>query len=103
MGHLEGVDLHQLPPSAVLLVLTRNSLYRIVVTEGSHVYVQGGRFFPDPTPAHLDGASLGGSFLRIGWIGVGLRMELRAEGKRIVTSPVRAVASEPEVGRAPVH
>jgi hypothetical protein len=39
----------------------------------------------------LEGASLGGSFLKVGWIGVGLRMEIRDESRRIVTSPVRHI------------
>ncbi len=94
MDHFEGVHLHQLPPLTTLLVWTRNSLYRIVVTEGSNVYVQGGTFFPDPTSAHLDGASLGGRLLKAGWIGVGLLMEIRAGGTHIVTSPVRAITAE---------
>ena len=94
MDHVDGVHLRQHPPLTTLLVWTRNSLYRIVVTEGSNVYVQGGTFFPELTSAHLDGASMGGSFLRVGWIGVGLPMEIRAGARRIVTSPVRAIATE---------
>jgi hypothetical protein len=78
-----------------LLVWTRNSLYRFVVIEGARAYVQGGTFFPDPTPACLDGATVGGSLLKVEWIGVGFLMEIRAGGKRIVTSPVRAIATEP--------
>lgn len=101
MGH-EGVHVHRLPPLTTLLVRTTNSLYRIVVTEGCSIYVQGGEFFPDPTSAQLDGASLGGGFLRVGWIGVGLLMEIRATGRRIVTSPVLAITTE-RPGRAVVH
>ena len=93
MDYVEGVHLRQLPP-LTMLVWTKNSLYRIVVMEGSNVYVQGGTFFPDPTSAHLDGASMGGGFLQVGWIGVGLVMEIRAGGMHIVTSPVRAIATE---------
>jgi hypothetical protein len=92
--HVEGVHLRQLPPLTTLLVWTRNSLYRIVVTEGPSVHVQGGTFFPDPTPAHVDGASMGGCFLKKEWIGVGLVMEIRARGRRIVTSPVRTITTE---------
>ena len=102
MDYVEGVHLRQLPPLTMLLVWTKNSLYRIVVTEGSSVYVQGGTFFPDPTSAHLDGASMGGGFLQVGWIGVGRLMEIRAGGTRIVTSPVRAIAAE-RPGIAVVH
>jgi hypothetical protein len=91
---LQSVHVRQLPPLTSLLVWTKNSLYRVVVTNGCNIYVQGGMFFPEPTPAQLDGASLDGGFLKVGWIGVGLLMEIRASGRRIVTSPVRAIATE---------
>jgi hypothetical protein len=65
-----------------------------VVTEGCNIYVQGGTSFPDPTSAHLDGASLGGRWLKPGWIGVGLLMEIQADGRRVVTSAVRAITAE---------
>ena len=64
-----GLTLRDVEPLSVLLVCTRNSQYRIIVCGGSQVVVQGGAFFADPTPAHLDGSSFGGSFLKIGWIG----------------------------------
>jgi len=94
MDRVEGVDLRQLPPLTTVLVRTKNSLYRIVVTDGADVYVQGGMFFPDPTSAHLDGASIDGSFQNAVWIGVGRRLKIRVGGMRIVTSPVRAIATE---------
>ena len=91
----EGLELSQLEPLTTLLVWTWHTLYRMVVTEGCDVLVQGGSHFPVPTPASVDGASAGGSFLKVGWVGVGLVMELRVDGKRIVTSPVVAIAAEP--------
>jgi hypothetical protein len=89
---VQGVYLRDLQPMTRLLVQTCNSEYRIVVSSGSAVLVEGGRYFERPTTAVLDGASLGGSFLKIGWIGVGLRMEIRAESRLVVTSPVRRIA-----------
>lgn len=91
---IEGVHLCRLPPFTTLLVRTMNSLYRVVITQGPEVYVQGGAFFPVPTSASLDGASIGGSCLRVGWIGVGLLMEIRSGGRRFITSPVRSIATE---------
>jgi hypothetical protein len=90
----EGVELDQLEPLTTLLVWTWNSLYQLVVEDGPDVLVQGGFSFPKPTPAHIDGASAGGSLLKTGWIGVGFLMELRVSGNRIVTSPVVAIATE---------
>ena len=88
-----GVHLCDLPPSTILLVRTMNSLYRIVIADWPEVYVQGGAFFPDLTPAWVDGASVGGSCLKLGWIGVGLLVEIRSGGRRILTSRVRAIVT----------
>jgi hypothetical protein len=90
-----GVHLRDLPPFTTLLVWTMNSVYRVVVTQWPEVYIQGGAFFPDPTSAYLDGASIGGSCLRVGWIGVGLLVEIRSGGRHIITSRVRAITTEP--------
>lgn len=89
-----GVRLCDLPPFTTLLVRTKNSLYRVVITHSPEVYIQGGAFFPHPTPACIDGASIGGSCLRVGWIGVGLLVEIRSGGRHIITSPVHAITAE---------
>ena len=88
-----GVHLRDLPPLTTLLVWTTNSVYRVVITQWPEVYIQGGAFFPDPTSAYLDGASIGGS-LRVGWIGIGFFVEIRSGGRHIITSPVRAITTE---------
>ena len=90
----EGVCLRDLPPFTTLLVRTTNSLYRVVIADWPRVYIQGGAFFPDPTAAYLDGASAGGSCLKVGWIGVGLLVEIRSGSRRIITSRVRAIRTE---------
>ena len=90
----DGVHLPQLEPMTTLVVRTHNSTYRIVVSHETTVLVEGGRFFPELTPAYLEGASFGGSFLKVGWIAIGLRMEIRADGQRIITSPVREIVKE---------
>ena len=87
-----GVALRALIPLTSLVVHTRNTCYHIISTGGDEIVVQGGTFFPDPTPARLDGASAGNSLLRLGWIGIGLRMEIRAGEQRVVTTPVRSIA-----------
>ena len=53
----------------------------------------GRRLFPYPTPAYLDGSSIGGR-LKVGWIGVGLLMEFRSGDRYVITSPVRAITTE---------
>jgi hypothetical protein len=95
MGDVDGVNLRHLAPFTTLLLRTMNSLYRVVITQGPEVYIQGGAFFPDPTSAYLDGASIGGSWIRVGWVGVGRRVEIRSGDRRIITSPVRAITTVP--------
>jgi hypothetical protein len=90
----QGVNLRDLDPLTTLIVATCNSRYRIIVSRDTSVIVQGGQFFPDATAARIDGATFGGSFLKMGWIGIGLRMEIFADGQRIVTSPVRDISIE---------
>jgi hypothetical protein len=98
-----GVLLRDLEPLTSLIVHTRNSRYHLVISRGADVVIQGGSFFPEPTAARLDGSSLGSSFLKIGWIGVGLRMEICARGQRIVTTAVRSIARDETVDTARTH
>lgn len=91
---VEGVRLSELPPLTTILVWTWNSMYRLVVMDASSIYVQGGAFFPELTSAQLDGASMGRGFLMTGWICVGMLMELRVAGTRVMTSPVVAISTE---------
>ncbi len=98
-----GVALRSLEPLTELRVHTRNTCYRIVISRDADIVIQGGTFFPDPTHAHVEGASLGGNLLKVGWIGVGLRMEILAEGRRIVTTAVRSILREDEAAPARPH
>ena len=93
VARVGGLSIAELDPITPLVVRTENSLYRITVLEprGRRIMVQGGAYFPHSTPAELEGSSLGGSLLKQGWIGPGLRMEISSEGKRIVTSRVRSM------------
>lgn len=95
----DGLSVRDLEPLTTLHVRTCNSSYRIVVAHQTAIFVQGGRFFPDATDARLEGSSAGGTLLKVGWIGVGLCMEIWAGGRRIITSPVRSIAREEHVAR----
>ena len=95
-----GVHLRDLAPMTTLLVRTRNSEYSIIVSSGDAVLVKGGQFFPTLTEARFSGASIGGSFLKVGWIGIGLRMEILADGRRIVTSPVHDIVTADELAHS---
>ena len=95
-GCVEGVALQSLAAGTVLSVHTRHTHYRVIVLDPRRqlVLVTGGALFPEGTEACLDGATAGGSLLKIGWIGVGLRLELRMGVRRITTSRVRSITIE---------
>ena len=89
----DGILLREIEPLGTVLARTENSVYRVIPLEAgsSRILIQGGRFFPEPTEVRFAGSGFGGSFLKLGWIGLGLRMEVLWDGQRIVTSRIRAV------------
>jgi len=95
-GCAKGVAIQSLDSGTTLIVQTRNSQYRVVVLDGTELSVlfKGGAVFQEATEVHLGGASAGGSLLKTGWIGVGLRMEMWVGARRIITSPVRSITIE---------
>ena len=92
----DGVDVRELAPGTIVTARTRRSLYRLVVVEPvtGHMLISGGDWFPVPTKAQLVGSTFGGSMLKAGWIGFGLKMELRHMNERITTSVVDALTVE---------
>lgn len=93
-GVAQGVALEALEPGTVLTIGTRHSHYRLVVLDGARqrALVTGGAFFPASTEVRVNGATFGGSALKIGWIGLGLRLELSFGEQRITTSRVESIA-----------
>ena len=91
---LRGVDLATLVPFDVIAVRTVNSDYRIFLLdpETGRALLEGGGQIPEPVEVRVVGSSFGGSILRTGWIGVGLRMEVwGTAGTYIRTSPVQSL------------
>ena len=88
-----GVQIDQMEELEQLAVRTQNSIYEITILSGrtGEVLVRGGQFFPEFTPARLSGSTLGGSFLKMRGIYVGLRMEINFNGQRIITTPVQSI------------
>jgi hypothetical protein len=99
----EGVNIRSLEPLTSLLVRTKNSIYHLIVQHGTAAIVRGGQFLPSPTSAEVCGATMGGSLIKVGWIGVGFCMELIAEGQRIVTTRVRTIGVQPPSGQTRPH
>jgi hypothetical protein len=94
LADARGLHLREVEPLTTIVVQTHNSRYRLLMTGGTSAIVQGGKFFPDPTPARIDGSGFGGSVLKTAWIGNGLKMEIFANDQRIITSPVLDVTLE---------
>jgi hypothetical protein len=93
---LEGVALRTLTPFETVCASTLNNDYYIFLLdpENGKVLIQGGRYFAEPVEATVSGSTFGGCMLKMGWLGVGLRIEICSGGQRIVTSPVRALHIE---------
>jgi hypothetical protein len=103
LGSSEGVALQSLAAGTRLTVNTRNTRYQIIVLDPvmRHVTVSGGPRLRTGIQGRLEGATTGGSVLRLGWIGVGLRMEFSTDDRRITTSAVRSVTIERVTHLAP--
>jgi hypothetical protein len=88
-----GVQVDRMEDMERLVIQTRNSLYEITIIEGrsGEILVRGGKLFPELTPARLAGATLGGGCCKERGIYAGFRMEINANGRRTVTTPVESI------------
>ena len=86
----DGCQIDTTPIFQALTVVTRNSLYQLIVLDPASglVRLRGGQVFPDWRDAQLAGCSLGGSFLKLRGIYAGFCMELHVDGETVITSPV---------------
>ena len=103
VSRAHGIGLTDVDAFTTLVVQTENSVYDITILRphARDVLVQGGGFFTARTRACLTGSSFGGSCLKLGWVGVGLRMEFHANDEWIITSHVRSIAVEHAPHRQP--
>ena len=70
-----GVYLRDLPEGTVLEVETEHHRYTIVIHVGGHALISGHpRYCPEPIPVRIEGSTWGGSMLRLGFIGLGMRL-----------------------------
>jgi hypothetical protein len=90
----DGVSIQSLNTGTEVLVQTQNSTYHLVVLdpENRRVRVTGGRLFRNETDAVIEGATAGACVLKVGWIGVGLRLEICEGDQRARTSTVDAIS-----------
>jgi hypothetical protein len=91
----DGVAIDDLERGAIVSVHTQNSCYRFEVLDNrTHRARVVGGWFHEPTQVGIEGSTAGGSVIRAGWVGVGLRLELSLGLRRITTSAVTHVAVE---------
>jgi hypothetical protein len=93
---LDGITLMTLEACDMIQARTRNSVYEIFLLEpkSGRALVRGGKHFAEPMEATLSGSTFGGCMLKMGWLGVGLRMEIYANGKRTITTPLQSLRVE---------
>jgi hypothetical protein len=96
--NLKGLTLETLKPCDTIHARTRNSDYEIFLLdpESGRALVKGGKYFAEPMEATVSGSTFGGCMLKMGWLGVGLRMEFSANGQYVMTSPVEGLRVEHE-------
>jgi hypothetical protein len=89
----EGVGIESVAVGTPVTIHTLHSTYELIVRDGARhdVLLRGGRLFPEWTEARLNGSTAGGSALKSGWIGIGLRIEIVVDGKIFTTSPVQSI------------
>lgn len=93
---LEGLALRTLNAFDTIHARTANSDYFIFLLDpgSGRALVQGGQFFLEPMEVTVSGSTFGGCMLKMGWLGIGLRIEFGTGSQRIVTSPVQSIAIE---------
>jgi RNA polymerase-binding transcription factor DksA len=90
-----GVALQTLVPFDTIWVRTLNSDYRILLLDpATGRSLVAGDHFVEPEEAMLYGSTLNGYAIKVGWIGIGFRIEMSVDDKLISTSPVQAVRVE---------
>jgi hypothetical protein len=93
-----SVEGTSLPEGSTVHVRTRNTLY-LIEKRPDGTYISGNaRFCPTPTKCSVHGSTWGGSMLKVGWIGVGMRLEFSVEGdgRTVTTSEIQDVRVGPK-------
>jgi hypothetical protein len=88
-----GVHLGDLPAGSVLEIETENRSYTIEYRGLNQALISGHPVFcPRPTLVTISGSTWGGSMIKTGFIGRGMRLEFHSpESEPITTSVVREV------------
>ena len=85
-----GVYLRNLPVEGKLQIQTQNRLYTLINLGRSEVLLCGPEFCPKPVAVTIHGSTWGGSMLKTGFLGRGMRLEFQHPDyeKPILTSRI---------------
>lgn len=88
-----GVFLRDLPCGTAIEVRTHNRSYKLIKQDGEQALISGHpQFCPVPVLVTIDGSNWGGSLLKRGFIGRGMRLEFRHPiFRRVTTSPINEI------------
>ncbi len=82
-----GVYLDDLPEGSALEVETIHHRYTIVNHANGRALISGHpRFCPEPIPVTIEGSTWGGSMLKVGFIGIGMRLTFLHPTFRTITT-----------------
>lgn len=84
-----GCWLKDLAVGRVLIVTTQNTVYALRKVGPEEYTISGhARYCPEPTPIAVHGSTWGGSMLKMGFVGRGMRLEGTLNGHTILTSMI---------------
>ena len=82
-----GVYLDALPPGAGIEVETQNRFYRIVNQGHGRALISGHpEYCPHPVQVGIHGSTWGGSMLKVGYVGRGMRLEFGHAPYGVITT-----------------
>jgi hypothetical protein len=93
-----GIWWNNVDPGLRALVRTKSRTYIIEKRENDLTFISGHpQYCPSPVAASIHGSTWGGSMIKIGWIGVGMRLEFSTvlHPKSITTTIIQDVLLEP--------
>jgi hypothetical protein len=93
-GDVEGIYLSELAAGDVLVIETLNSTYSLVyLGAAAALLAKHSPRFAEPMSVNVLGSTWGGSALKMGFLGVGLCMEVERleDDKVLVTSPIQSL------------
>lgn len=95
-GDVEGIYLSELSAGDVLVIQTQNNAYSLVyLGAGAALLVKHSPRMAEPMSVNVLGSTWGGSALMMGFLGVGMCLEVQEEDRVLVTSPIQSLQRSP--------